>query len=391
MGKYIYIIYFLSIMSRFNPFNPQQPARPDFFVGREPEIQQFEKFLNQTIYGSPMNMSITGNRGIGKTSLLIKCESIAKANNCLTLRLSYYEGNIKSTIDFSNYLITNLRREFISKHPLAELTDWISKVKPTITWGDIRISMEDRHVVEEISRQRLIKLWNEINKDYKAVVILIDEAESIEKIEGILPFLREVFQRLSENAKFTIILAGKLNFPERMSESFSPLNRFFPAYRLTPLENEDVATYINQKLEGVNVGIDNDALQYIIEKSEGHPYVLVAMLYTLFDSLREEEDFISIGIINRAKEKMDATLEHDFFSPMYHPLTNKAKEVMKIIAANIDGTDFYFKEIVEWSKIERNYVSPYIQELLKKGILNKPERAHYRVFHSLFLDYVKQI
>jgi len=391
MGKDIYIIYFLYIMSRFNPFNPQQPARPDFFVGREPEIHQFEKFLNQTIYGSPMNMSITGNRGIGKTSLLIKCESIAKANDCLTLRLSYYEGNINSIIDFSNYLITNLRREFISKHPLAEIADWISKVKPTITWGDIRISIEDKHVVEEIFRQRLIKLWDEMKKDYKAVVILIDEAESIEKIEGILPFLREVFQRLSEDANFIIVLAGKLNFPERMSESFSPLNRFFPAHRLTPLGNEDVATYVKKKLEGVNVGIDNDALQYMIEKSEGHPYVLVAMLYTLFDSLRDDEDFISMGIINRAKEKMDATLEHDFFSPMYHPLTNKAKEVMKVIAANIDGTDFYFKEIVEWSKIERNYISPYIQELLRKGILNKPERAHYQVFHSLFLNYVNQV
>ena len=55
---------------RYNPFNPQQPARPDFFVGREPEIVTFEKFFTQTVQGSPMNMSITGNRGMGKTSLL---------------------------------------------------------------------------------------------------------------------------------------------------------------------------------------------------------------------------------------------------------------------------------------------------------------------------------
>lgn len=391
MGNFIYFLYYLSIMQRFNPFNPQIPARPDFFVGREPEIKEFDKFLTQTIYGSPMNMSITGDRGIGKTSLLVKFESIAKANKCLVLRLSYYEGDIKSLVDFANYLITNLRREFISKHPLAEIADWISKVKPTITWGDIRISIEDKHIVEEIFRQRLIKLWDEIKKDYNAVVILIDEAESIEKIEGILPFLREVFQRVSEDANFMIVLAGKLNFPERMSESFSPLNRFFPTDRLTPLTNIEIETYVNKKLNSVEIRIDKDALHYIEDKCEGHPYVLVVMLYTLFDSLRDDEFNISMGIITRSNEKIDATLEKDFFNPMYHPLTNKAKEIMKKIANNITGTNFYFKEVVAWSGMQRNYVSPYIQELLRKGILNKPERGHYQVFHSLFIEYIKKL
>ena len=84
MGKFIYFIYFLSLM-RVNPFNPQVPARPDFFVGREPEIIQFEKFLLQTINNSPMNMSITGNRGIGKTSILVKFEAVAKKENCLVV------------------------------------------------------------------------------------------------------------------------------------------------------------------------------------------------------------------------------------------------------------------------------------------------------------------
>jgi Cdc6-like AAA superfamily ATPase len=73
---------------RFNPFNPQQPARPDFFVGRAEELEKFEQNLLQTIHDSPMNMAITGNRGIGKTSTLIKFEEIAKRHNCLVVRLS---------------------------------------------------------------------------------------------------------------------------------------------------------------------------------------------------------------------------------------------------------------------------------------------------------------
>ena len=100
---------------RINPFNPQQPAKSDFFIGREPEITAFEKFLRQTISGSPMNMSITGNRGIGKTSLLIKLEESAKKEKCLAIRLSNYEGNVSGIIDFSEFLSSNIEMEILSK------------------------------------------------------------------------------------------------------------------------------------------------------------------------------------------------------------------------------------------------------------------------------------
>ena len=216
---------------RYNPFNPQLPARPDFFVGRQPEINEFESFLSQTIHNSPMNMSITGNRGMGKTSILIKFEEISKANKCLTLRLSNYESNINNIIELTDYMTTNLKREILSKKPIEngvdKLKEWMITFKPTIEWNDISLSIEKQQIIQEMFRQRLIKLWKEMDKDYKACILLIDEAESLEKISGALTFLREVFQRVGTDANYMVILAGKLNFPERMSESFSPLNRFF--------------------------------------------------------------------------------------------------------------------------------------------------------------------
>ena len=73
---------------RFNPFNPQYPPRSEFFVGRTEEIERFEQILLQTINSSPLNMALTGNRGIGKTSTLGKFEELAGAKNCLVIRSS---------------------------------------------------------------------------------------------------------------------------------------------------------------------------------------------------------------------------------------------------------------------------------------------------------------
>ncbi len=377
---------------RYNPFNPTQPARPDFFVGREPEINEFEKILIQTIYGSPMNMSVSGNRGMGKTSLLAKFEYIAKEKKCLVLRISNYEDNISGVTDFCDYISSNLKREILSKKPLGEnfnkLQEWVSTFKPSIEWKDISLSVEKKQVIQEIFRKRLIKLWGEMKDDFSGVAILIDEAESLESIKGIFTFLREVFQRIESETKYCIVLAGKLNFTERMSESFSPLNRFFPCFRLKGLDEKSMKEYIIKRLASVNVGIDEEAIKYIIKTSEGHPYVLVAICYLLFDSLNDEETHITKQSIIRANEKIKYRLAQDFFMPIFHPLTPKAKELIIEIAKHAKTLEFSFKDAVNWLNMPRNYVSPYINELLRKGVLDKPERGRYKIFHTLFLEYL---
>ena len=95
---------------KYNPFNPQNPVEPEFFVGRENELKKFHQNLLQTIYGSPLNMSISANRGMGKTSILVKIEDIAKKNNCLVFRMSNYEGNVKTIIHLTDYLILGIKQ-----------------------------------------------------------------------------------------------------------------------------------------------------------------------------------------------------------------------------------------------------------------------------------------
>lgn len=376
---------------RFNPFNPQLPARPDFFVGREPEIITFEKYLVQTMHNSPMSLSVTGNRGMGKTSLLMKFEQVAKENSCLVVRLSNYESNVKDIIDLCDFIALNIKSEILSKKKLERLGEWVKAFKPTLGWNDFTLTLEKKQVAQELFRQKLTKLWKESKPDFKAIVLLIDEAESLEKVPGALTFLREVFQRISSEANYMVVLAGKLNFPEKMSESFSPLNRFFPAQKLRSLSQQEMKEYLKRKLNPENLDITDEAVNYLVGKSEGHPYVFVAMCYLLFDSLNDEDSLIDSNLIERSALKIKSHLAKDFFSPMFHPLSKKAKEILIAICTNSKKNEFTLKEATKWSKETSSYLSPYILELLKRGILNKPERATYCIFHTLFLEYVLEV
>ncbi len=355
---------------------------------------EFEKNLSQTMHGSPMNMSISGNRGTGKTSILIKFENIAKNNNCLTLRISNYEGNLKNILELTNYISSNLKRELLSRRSV-ELKqkleqEWTETLTPYIVWRESAPVKEQEDIVQDLLRDRLLKLWDEIKTEYCACVILFDEAESLERdnLVGALTFLREVFQRISTDSNYMVVLAGKLNFPDQMSESFSPLNRFFPCFRLKPFSKDEIRQYLVKKLDSVNVGIDEDAITYIAEKSEGHPYVLVAMSYLIFDSMNDDEDHISMDLIIRSRPKIKSRLAEDFFKPMYHPLTPKAKEIITLIAIKSPSQDFSFAQSLEYTHKSKNIMSPYIQELLRKGVIDKLERGKYQIFHSLFREFL---
>jgi len=380
---------------RYNPFNPQAPARPQVFVGREPEIIEFEKYLSQTIHGSPMNMSINGNRGMGKTSLLVKFEEIAKKEKCLVLRISNYEGNVTNILELADYISVNLKREILVTKKFGseyeKFKQYAASISPTIGFGEVSLKIEREQIVQDMFRIRLLKLWDEMKGHFKAAVILIDEAESLERIEGAIIFLREVFQRISGDSNYMVVLAGKLNFPEKMSESFSPLNRFFPCSTLVPFNQSEIETYSTNQLSSVGVKIEKSALNQICHITEGHPYVLVAYCYMVFDSLPESEILITKNHLDVIECKIRARLAQDFFNPMYHPLTPKAKLVLQKIVVNATRLDFMFSDAVKWNKLKNNQISPYISELMRKGVIYKLERGKYQFFHGLFVEYVKEL
>jgi predicted GTPase len=64
-------------MPKINPFRPNSPVNPGMFVGRLNESDKLENHLLQTLAGRPVNFLLTGERGIGKTSLLIYLKEIA--------------------------------------------------------------------------------------------------------------------------------------------------------------------------------------------------------------------------------------------------------------------------------------------------------------------------
>lgn len=65
-------------MPGVSPFRPNNPVQPELFVGRTAEIGHLQKYLRQTEADNPINFLVTGERGIGKSSLLNYIKALAE-------------------------------------------------------------------------------------------------------------------------------------------------------------------------------------------------------------------------------------------------------------------------------------------------------------------------
>ena len=61
-----------------NPFTPNKPVHTGMFSGRLHELQRTDELLYQTVNCNPTHIIYQGERGIGKTSLLLAAKFFAE-------------------------------------------------------------------------------------------------------------------------------------------------------------------------------------------------------------------------------------------------------------------------------------------------------------------------
>lgn len=105
-------------MAKVNPFKPNSPVPPGMFAGRLEEIKALENGLHQTKNDNSSNFLLTGERGIGKSSLIgyikptakgeIACPDYEKFN---FVAVNTVISNKSTLISFIKLLERNLKRE----------------------------------------------------------------------------------------------------------------------------------------------------------------------------------------------------------------------------------------------------------------------------------------
>ena len=182
-------------MPKINPFQPNSPVPSGMFAGRYDEILELEKGVFQTKNGHPSHHLITGERGIGKSSLLMYLKHVSCGDLDSFKHGSFNFLTIQTVLSEKTNLVTLIK--LIERNISREVSK-VEKVRSFIseTWSfvqrikvmDSGISVSEKNAEEDIliddfsyslakTCNRLIKPENgEQRKD--GIIFIIDEADN---------------------------------------------------------------------------------------------------------------------------------------------------------------------------------------------------------------------
>jgi hypothetical protein len=374
-----------------NPFTPGHTVDPQFFAGRKKEIEKFKMFLKNTCQSNPMNMAILGERGIGKSSLLRRCENLARTERCIVIRVDL-DATISTINDLVITILQEIKQEGGAYSKVFKASEKARRFFDTynISAGIMGVSLSlDRHkqTFSHEARLELKKVWNIIKEYVPAIVIMLDEAEQLERIEGSLQFLRNTFSRIAEEKmNFMLLLSGKLSLFRKIKEIHSPLARFFNPISLSELNPEESIEAIEKPLSSSKFKFTDEVKNKIVEASQGHPYII--QLFGFYLCEKAASQIIDGNTYKATLPMIMEGLSEQLFEDYYHTSSPLEQKILRAIAEEKELV-LDFSLIVKKIRQPPNKVSNLLNRLCEKDCLKKVSRGHYRLFHNLFRDYLR--
>ncbi len=363
------------------PYFPQDPVDPKYFVGREELLANIKSAFSGSINGRATNMAIYGERGMGKTSLLMKIKSSAP-EGCFCTYVALSEETNQAA--FVEKLLQRADLDYRESLPLHRRIIQKAKEIPgqieSFSLFDITVSLRKNDMAPEIAfLEAIMKLKN---KGFKAVYILLDEADLL--TTETIALIRNAIQELRASYQFPIgiIVAGKQKLTNRLGGKWSPISRFFALaqYELKPLTKDEVYA----ALTSPHVSWARDAAGVVFEKSEGYPTVV--QLYGAICYLNRQDGKVTSKIAAVATKEVKRELWTWFQNGWKGMPSDLETQCALIVAENKGKATFS-----EVKKLMKKNPGTNLKRAVEKHILSQDEKGVYTLPHPLiaevFLEY----
>jgi len=330
-------------------------------------------------------MAIMGERGIGKSSLLRKLEAITDHDEHIVVRRDM-DSSTKTLAELVNFILAFLKVEGASIGNRGKIREFFRDYAWNLSVAGLGIGIDSQKsvVLQEFFYSELKKISDNTRDEAASICIMLDEAEHLEQIDGSWSFIRTVFSRLSENgANYLVIVAGKLGLFNKISEIFSPMERFFYPTVIGQLSKEEVRI-ISRPFREIGGSIAGNVADKVYNLSSGFPFVVQVMGDHLFES---GEKNVDMRFFNSKWPEMQDRLEVQLFKSRYENASPREREVLHEMAKN-PSTSHCAKDLGSRLSMKNNQVSYIFGQLIKKNSLMKVGLGSFKLFHPLFGEYI---
>lgn len=380
-----------------NPFAPGAGTPPPELTGRGQVLADAETAILRMKEGRPARSALLlGLRGVGKTVLLGRVGVIASDAGAKEVMIEAQESR-----SLPELLVPRLRAVLVqlsareqtyqlAKRAMATLRQFAGTFK--VTMGDVEYIVDalpgvaDSGDLQEDLAELLVAVGEAARASGQPLVLLLDEVQFLGAAD--LGALIMAMHRLSQrNLPILLYGAGLPQLAGLAGNAKSYAERLFEYPEIGPLDPKAAADAIRIPIERQGASIQADALELIVEKTQGYPFFLqewgsqvwrAAVCTTITP--------VDVEIATRNAVKR---LDTSFFKVRFDRLTPRERDYLRAMAERGPGPHRTGDIAVALGK-KVTALGPLRDGLIKKGMIYSPQHGELAFTVPLFDDYLRR-
>ena len=311
-------------MIKINPYRPGAGLMPMYIAGRDEDINSVEQMFEALTYNVPTQSIIfSGLRGVGKTVLINKLQSIAEEKKIFCKHIEIEERNdfISQIAECSQSFLRKVSAKEKFKHLIQKPLDAIKSLGVSFNPEDssFSLSVQERELyVSSNLTQSLTDVFTSIGETaYKTetpICFFIDEIQYMKQNQ--LGALIAALHRTNQlGYPVMIVGAGLPKIYKMLSDEKSYSERLFLYKQVGSLTYEQSKKAIEEPAKKFGVEYTGEAVKEIVENTKGYPFFIQQLCQVIYK--RTDKKIIELTDVTAGIKEFQQILDEGFFKSRY--------------------------------------------------------------------------
>ena len=358
-------------------FQPTFGNRPEQFIGRDGVIEQFMEGLREPVGSRNRCTLFLGQRGMGKTALLLELGDRAAKAGYVVARVTAHEGMPKAIIEQFQLNGSSFFND--EKRKLTGVTAGALGFTFGLTFSE---AAERQYGF----RSKMSLLCDKLAEKGKGALILIDEVRTSAAMREVAAAYQEL---VGDRKNIAIAMAG---LPHAVSSVLndSVLTFFFLANKveLGTISTNLIRAYYERAFTSVGLKASDDILDRAALATRGFPYLMQLIGYYVIQYTKGGGT-VDCTIMDKAEKAAMGDMDDNVFKPILSPLSDNDKIFLKAMArcGGIATTTQLQAALGKMGPA----LQPYRKRLLDAGVIESPRRGELVFAVPYLKDYLLQM
>ncbi len=381
-----------------SPFTPGSPVPVELFVGRSKQINTILRYVEQTKSGKQENVFLSGERGIGKSSLetFLRYMAVTKMN---AIGVHVFLGGVSSLEEAVRRILDQILKETRGQEWFEDIKQFFGTHIREVGLFGVSVSFvppeqDLRELVRSFS-EVLDNLLQKIDGKKAGLFIALDDINGLADKEEFANWYKSFVDEVAthyEKFPVFIMLTGLPEKRDALATNQPSLMRIFRVTEIEKLSDEEVEHFLSVAFEKVDMKVEPDAMALLVTYSSGLPILMHeigdATFWADTDGVIDADDAMT-GVLAAAEEVGKKYLD----PKVYRAIRSKNyRSILRKLGAGEISREFVKKEVgSRLNEREKKVFHNFLKRMKDLGVIEsdlEKGTGAYRFVNEIYPIYI---